>query len=129
VLGVTARSVHVGDQLTLSGGGFLPESTVTITFHSTSIVVASVRTDARGRFSVIVLVPGDAAAGQHRFEAQGPAASGGVTTLSAPVNVTLPGHRHSLVLPISMGTLTVLLAGAAGAVLLRSGGLRHGGMG
>jgi hypothetical protein len=102
---------------------------VTITFHSSPIVVASVMTDARGRFSVTVQVPADAAAGQHQFEAQGPAPAGGVTTLSAPVSVTLPGHHHSLVLPIAMATLTVLLAAAAGIVLVRAGVLRQEGMG
>jgi hypothetical protein len=102
---------------------------VTITFRSAPIVVASVVTDARGRFSVTVQVPGDAAAGEHHFEAQGPAPSGGVTTLSAPVSVTSPGHHSSLLLPISMATLTVLLAAAAGIVLIRAGVLRQGGMG
>jgi hypothetical protein len=130
VLGLTARSVHVGDQLTLSGSGFAPNATVNITFRSVPIAVASVVTDAQGRFSVTVLVPGDAAAGQHHFEAEGPASTGGVKTLLAPVSVTVHAGHHSLVLPISMVVLTVLLAGAAWIVLSRSGAQRRiGGMG
>jgi hypothetical protein len=130
VLGVTARSVHVGDQLTLSGSGFAPGATVNITFRSVPIVVASVITDATGRFSVSVLVPGDAAAGQHHFEAEGPALGGGLATLLAPVSVTVAGRGHSLVLPIAMAVFTVLLAGAAWLVLTRLGGQhRVGGMG
>ena len=103
--------MHVGDQLTLSGSGFAPGATVNITFRSVPIVVASVITDAPDRFSVSVLVPGDAAAGQHHFEAEGPALGGGLATLLAPVSVTVAGHHHSLVLPIAMVVLTVLLVG------------------
>ncbi len=125
VLGLTARSVHVGDQLTLSGSGFAPNATVSITFRSVPIVVASVMTDAQGRFSVTVLVPGDAPAGQHHFEAEGPAPSGGVKTLLAPVSVTVHGHHHSLVLPIAMVVLTVLLVAAAWIVLGRAGAQRR----
>ncbi len=128
-LGVTARSVHVGDQLTVSGAGFRPRSTVTVTFHSAPVVVASVLTDDRGRFSVTVAVPAAADAGPHDFEAQGPAAGGGTTTLSAPVTVTLPGRHHSLALPLAMAAITVVLVAAAGAVLVRAGGLRRKGMG
>jgi hypothetical protein len=88
-------------------------------------VVASVVTDAQGRFSVTVLVPGDAPAGQHHFEAEGPASAGGVKTLLAPVMVSVPGHHHSLALPIAMVVLTVLLAGAAWIVLSRVGPQRR----
>jgi hypothetical protein len=124
-LGVTAHTVHVGSQLTLSGGGFVPVTTVDITFQSTPIAVASVVTDNHGHFSVTVLVPGDAPAGQHHFVAEGRAARGGVQTLMAPVNVTMAGHHHSLVLPVTMVVLTVLLAGAAAVVLARADGERR----
>jgi hypothetical protein len=120
-LGVTARSVHDGDTVTLSGGGFAPRATIVITFHSTPIVVGAAVADQLGRFSVTVAVPTHAAAGQHHFEASGPAPGGGETVLDAAVGVTVPHGANSWVLPVVMISLTVLLAGAAAVALTRLG--------
>jgi hypothetical protein len=121
-LGLTARSVHPADLVTVSGSGFAPRSTVTITFHSTPIIVGSVVTDDHGNFTVTVSVPSSALAGPHHFEAVGPAPSGGTTTLLALVSVTTPHHHGNWLLPIAMVALTLLLASLAGLVFSRSEG-------
>jgi hypothetical protein len=120
-LGVTARSVHDGDAVTLSGGGFAPRATVVITFHSTPIVVGAAVADQLGHFSVTVAVPAHAPAGQHHFEASGPAPGGGQNLLDAAVGVTVPDGRNSWVLPTVMAFLTVLLAAGAAIALTRVG--------
>ena len=120
-LGVTARSVHDGDTVTLSGAGFVPRSTVVITFHSAPVMVGATDADQFGRFSVTVAVPAHAPAGQHHFEASGPAPGGGQAILEAAVGVTVPHGRNSWVLPSVMIFLTVLLAAGAAIALARVG--------
>ncbi|HSS09984.1 MAG TPA: kelch repeat-containing protein, partial [Acidimicrobiales bacterium] len=120
-LGVTARSVHDGDTLTLSGAGFAPHATIVITFRSTPVVVGSTVADQEGRFSVTVAVPAHAPAGQHHFQANGPGPGGGETVLDAAIGVTVPRGRHSWVVPAVMVALTVLLAVGAALVLSVSG--------
>jgi Galactose oxidase, central domain len=121
-LGVTARSVHPADLVTVSGSGFAAHSSVTITFHSTPIVVGQVQTDDQGNFSVTVSVPHNAPPGPHHFEAVGPAPAGGMTTLLATVSVTRRGHHSNWLLPIAMVALTLLLASLAGLAFTRSEG-------
>jgi hypothetical protein len=110
--------------VTLSGAGFAPRATIVITFHSNPIVVGAATADPLGRFSVTVAVPAHAAAGQHHFDASGPALAGGQTVLDAAVGVTVPHGRNSWVLPVVMILLTVLLAAAATVALLRVGWTR-----
>jgi hypothetical protein len=107
--------------VTLSGGGFAPHATIVITFHSTPIRVGSTVADNLGRFSVTVAVPAHAAAGQHHFEANGPAPGGGETVLDAAIGVTVPHGHHSWVLPAVMIVLTLLLAAGAAAALSVTG--------
>jgi hypothetical protein len=118
---VTAHSVHDGDAVTLSGGGFAPRATVVITFHSTPIVVGAAVADQLGHFSVTVAVPAHAPAGQHHFEASGPAPGGGQNLLDAAIGVTVPHDSNSWVLPTVMAFLTVLLAAGAAIALTRVG--------
>ena len=70
-MAVTARSVHEGDEVTLSGSGFAPGAHIVISFHSSPVVVGSTTADDAGDFAVSVAVPGTASGGQHHFEAQG----------------------------------------------------------
>jgi hypothetical protein len=108
--------------VTISGSGFAARSPVTITFHSTPIIVGQVQTDDQGNFSVTVSVPHNAPAGPHHFEAVGPAPAGGMTTLLAMVSVTRLAHHSNWLLPIAMVALTLLLASLAGLVFTRSEG-------
>jgi hypothetical protein len=119
-LGVTARSLHKGDQLTLSGTGFQPGARVTIEFHSTPTVLAVVHADDRGDFTTTVAVPTDASPGTHHFVATGAGPNGTPTLLTAPISVILPARDHDWVVPALMVVLTVLLAVGAAVVLTLS---------
>ncbi len=59
---------NVGSQLAVSGAGFLPNATVTITYTSTPVVVATTVADAEGRFSATFDVP-KSTGGQHTITA------------------------------------------------------------
>jgi Galactose oxidase, central domain len=119
-LGVTTRSAHRGDPVKVSGSGFLPGATVVITFNSVRTIVGTTKADAKGRFSLTVLVPEDAPAGEHHLEADGPANAGGHAVLVAQVSIAPLSSRHSWVLPALMVTLTLILAAGAGVVLTMS---------
>ncbi len=106
-LAVTARSVHRGQQVTVSGSGFVPGAVVTITFHSARVVVGTTIADARGHFTATVSVPADLSMGTHRIEADGAASSGGRTVLIAQVSITAPGGHIGWMLPTLMVVLTV----------------------
>ena len=124
-LGVATRLVHRGALVRVSGGGFLPGATITITFHSARVVVGTTVADAEGRFSTMVLVPADAALGQHHIEANGRARNGEPATLVAQVSIATPKAKRSWLLPALMVALTVLVAAGAGVVLTASARWRH----
>lgn len=118
---VKSSSVDQGAVVQVSGSGFVPGTTITITLHSVSVVVGTAIADAEGRFSTTVLVPADVPPGPHHLEATGAAQSGGQATLTAQVSVMLPGGKHGgWLLPAIMVALTVLLAAGAGVVLTAS---------
>jgi hypothetical protein len=118
---VRSHSVLQGAEVEVSGSGFVPGATITITLHSASVVVGTAIADAQGRFSTTVLVPADVPPGPHHLEATGAAPAGGQAVLVAQVSVMLPAGKHGgWLLPVSMVALTVLLAAGAGVVLTAS---------
>ncbi len=59
---------YVGQEMTMSGNGFLPDTTVTITYTSSPIVVATTQTDSAGDFSATFTIPASEA-GAHTITA------------------------------------------------------------
>jgi len=120
-LAVTAHTIQRGGLLTLSGTGFAPNAKVEIILHSATTFRTDARTDGGGTFHQTLEVPSTVSPGAHQIEARGPAMGGGTAlTLIASIRITAPGARHSWVLPVSMVLLTILVGGAAGAVLIAS---------
>ncbi len=101
-----AREVRGGDLVTLSGTGFQPDTTVTITFHSTPYLVGRTLADNRGAFSATVAVPTTALSGKHHFAAVGVDAAGAVVTQVTPVMVAALSHPRAV-------AQTVVLVGIA----------------
>ena len=86
------QALHRGDLVTLTGKGFAPRASITISFHSNPVNVGKAVTDERGDFSATVSVPDSASAGTHRFEATGRGPTGTITELIATVNIVgVPG--------------------------------------
>lgn len=83
----SAVILRPGQLVTLTGSGFSPNVELTITFHSTPVVVGKTTTNAQGAFVATVAVPPKAAAGIHRFEASGLTPSGPATMIVATVEV------------------------------------------
>ena len=86
-----------GEEIVVSGNGFLPYSTVSIVVYSTPIVLGTVTTDGAGAFSTAVTVPADLEAGAHSLVAYG---------------VDPAGAAHSLQLDITVAAATQPVAAA-----------------
>jgi len=64
----TASPGHAGMELTITGTGFKPNATVTITYTTEPVTLATVTTDANGDFSTTITIP-PSAAGSHTITA------------------------------------------------------------
>ncbi|WP_433076804.1 fibronectin type III domain-containing protein [Dactylosporangium sp. CA-052675] len=130
-----AGTVPPGKRIVVTGHGFAPYSTVTVTVYSTPTVLTTVTADANGDFSAPVTVPADLPAGEHAFVALGtgpdgtahtlklaltvrPAAATPPATPPAPAPGTLPVTGAALSLMLLTG-LGLVLAGATVRLLAR----------
>jgi titin len=113
-LTVSKANAATGETIALSGDGFAPGSTITITIESTSRVLGNVVADPAGAFTADVIIPAGLDAGLHTLKAIGTAAEGGELTLSASVTVvpSVGGRRPST------GSLTGSVLSVGVAVLL-----------
>ena len=119
--------VVVGERVRISGGGFVPGSTVTLVIESDPIVLGTTVADGAGFIDVSVTIPSGLTAGGHTLKASGPAPGGGTLVLSQPVTVAASqgsdpgsaGQGSGSRLPVTGGalilSLTVVGAGAIGA--------------
>ena len=82
---------NVGSEVTVSGSGFIPNATVTITYATEPVAVATTTADAIGKFSATFTVP-KSKHGQHTITATD--GTNTVTTIftmeSAPPTIPLP---------------------------------------
>jgi hypothetical protein len=53
----TASPGYVGMELTITGTGFIPNATVTITYATEPVVLATATTDENGAFSAVITIP------------------------------------------------------------------------
>jgi hypothetical protein len=77
---LSASTVAIGGQLTVTGSGFPANVSETIVLHSTPATLGTVTTSSTGTFSLTATVPGSVGSGSHTV----------VTSGSSPVTVTVP---------------------------------------
>jgi hypothetical protein len=119
-------SVTAGKKITLSGSGYMPNSTISVIIYSEPQVLTSVVTDATGSFTVEVTVPAGLVNGQHTLVASGVDPSGNVRYMTLPVTVTggttgvggLAATGADIAVPLA-GGLAVLALGAGLIVVSR----------
>ncbi|MGY1813920.1 hypothetical protein [Blastococcus sp. SYSU D00820] len=87
----TADPVPAGAEVTLTGSGFLPNSTVTLVVYSTPTVLGTVTTDGAGAFTTTVTLPAGLPAGAHTLVASGVDPAGNPYHLTSGVTVTASG--------------------------------------
>lgn len=89
-LAVSTSVAVPGEPVTISGSGYEPGTTVTVTFESTPRVVGVLQADASGRFTTQVVIPVDATPGMHTIKATGMGADGNPRVVSAAIRVMVP---------------------------------------
>ncbi|GIJ74764.1 hypothetical protein Voc01_096810 [Virgisporangium ochraceum] len=115
--------VAPGQRLLVTGTGFAPFSTVTVTVYSEPVVLATATADGNGSFQVSVEVPDDLPAGRHAFVALGVDPQGQPHALRLDLTVpAAPAGDDSL--PVTgVGMILMVVTGlsllAGGAVLRR----------
>jgi hypothetical protein len=94
-LSVSTSAALPGEPVILSGSGYAPGTTITITFESTPRVVGVVRADGSGRFTAEVVIPPDATPGMHTLRATGSGDDGSTRVISAAIMVMAPAGAAS----------------------------------
>jgi hypothetical protein len=84
---VSDETVPPGGAVTFSGGGFAPDSLVTVTLFSEPIVLGTTTADDQGNFSITVVLPADVPPGDHHLEASGVDPDGNPLTVTLPLTV------------------------------------------
>jgi len=87
--GVSDNTLAPGDEVTVSGENWKPETTVKIRLVPEQIVLATVTTDTDGAFSTVVTIPDDIRPGPHRIVCTGRGHQGGIRVLGT--NITILG--------------------------------------
>lgn len=88
---VASKNVAPGGSVEVSGSGYLPDSEVTLTLHSTPLHLATIKTNSSGTFNTKVTIPNNTVLGSHTIEISGTNASGSSVTSILLLNVsTLP---------------------------------------
>lgn len=106
--------VRPGEPITVTGGGFARNSTVTITFDT--VVLGTTVTRSDGTFSTTVTIPANATPGRHTLAAVGTAPNGASRRLTSSIEVLGTTAQRGGILPRTGNGLTPPLA--ASAVLL-----------
>jgi hypothetical protein len=113
-------SVSSGTKVTLSGTGYLPNSTISVAIYSTPQVLTTVVTDGTGSFTVEVTVPDGLASGQHTLVASGVDSLGNVRYLNLPVTV-VGGTTGSGGLAYTGASVTGPVIGGVAALAIGAG--------
>ncbi|MGW8482866.1 MSCRAMM family protein [Microbacterium sp. NPDC055903] len=126
-LTLSADSARAGDELTVSGGGFVPGESVRLELHSTPIALTTLVADEAGEIAGSITIPTGAAVGEHDVVAIGVfsdrEASAALTVLATSGGGSGgEGTDDGLAstgtdLPIALSALAAMLA-VAGVVLL-----------
>lgn len=121
-LSLSAGSVKAGEFIAIDATGFLPNEEVTVTLHSTPVLLATLHADASGVLSAQVRIPADTEAGSHTIiveGANGATASAGLTVTAADDELSGTGADSAGIAGIA---LLLLVAGAGAVVIARRGG-------
>ena len=100
--------------MTVTCSGWRPSTSVTITFQSDPVLLATVTTTATGTLSSSVTIPSNATTGSHSLVLVGTAANGTARTVTIPLTVTsqvstsaTPTNATSTAVPVSTGPVPV----------------------
>jgi hypothetical protein len=121
------KAVKVGEEITVSGSGYLPNSSVDIVMYSTPQVLKTVLADGNGNFTATVTVPAGLANGTHHLVAAGVDENGNprylvveVTVSGGVATVTSSGLAYTGFTALPFVGAGVLALGVGGGLLVAS---------
>jgi hypothetical protein len=117
---VSADTVPPGGTVVFKGGGFAPNSTVTVTLHSDPIVLGTTTANDQGNFTFEAVIPDGLDPGEHRLEASGVDPAGNPLVVVQTITV-VPAEALAAEATQSSGTLPY-----TGSDVLRYAGLGLG---
>ena len=88
---VTPSTPAAGDSVTIDSSGWKASSDVTITLHSSPVVLGTVKADSSGAVHATETIPSGTTAGAHTIELTGTDSSGAPRDVSTPITVTSGG--------------------------------------
>lgn len=118
VITTNNSSVGPGGSLTVGGTGFVDNESITLTLHSTPVVLATLTSSGAGTFSITVSIPSSTAPGAHQIIATG--ASGDSATTDITVTGAIVSTATSSGLAFTGADIAAV--SAVGAVALGLGG-------
>jgi LPXTG-motif cell wall-anchored protein len=77
----------VGSTLTVDSTGWMAATAVTVTLHSTPVVLATVTSDANGNVHAEAQIPSDTATGAHTLELTGTDPAGAPRTVTTAITI------------------------------------------
>ena len=116
-IGTSSSSVTNGGSTTVSGSGWEPGATISLTIASTPQSLGSASVQSDGTFSKDVTLP-CVDSGTHTISASGTGSSGTANTASTTITVTGSCNPGSGTLPHTGGDAGPVLTLAAGLILL-----------
>jgi hypothetical protein len=103
---VSNGDVSPGGSVTVTDGGWQPDSTVDLTLHSTPVSLGTATTGNDGSFSKTVTIPADTSVGEHTIEITGTDANQQPATHTVEIDVvTAEGTTVTTVGTGGTGTL------------------------
>lgn len=87
ITGEPISGVVPGDEVLVTGGGLLPNSTATVVLFSEPVNLAEIVTDDDGVFAAVVTIPENTPAGEHRIVVTGDWQRGGQLEIIFPIEV------------------------------------------
>ena len=115
---VTPASVPPGSSVTVSGSGFAPNQSLTVTFDSAPATPATATANASGAFSARITVPTGTTAGSHRIAVNGRNPQGAQLQAVGTVTVTLA--RTGAGETIAMTLVGLVLVGVGWRIVERT---------
>ena len=117
-------STSPGSTVSVSGNGYQVGTTVTLTLHSTPVVLGTAVVNSSGVFSKSIKIPSDATLGAHTLVIAGTNSSGSATSATLNVKLSALASTGSSSLKVLL-PLGVLLVGAGSTLVYLTRRLRQ----
>ncbi|HEY3673417.1 MAG TPA: hypothetical protein VGN51_20950 [Acidimicrobiia bacterium] len=79
-----------GGSITVTGGGFMPSTELTVELHSTPVVLGTTTTDVYGNYQANVVIPADTPPGPHQLVVTGLGPDGQTRSVATDITVVAP---------------------------------------